>query len=764
MKKSLLIFFLLITTYLFGQQALNLIPKPVSLEKGTGTFIIDQSTVLLYNSADQELQSAAVFLKAHIKRVSGIDLKAGANGSRKIELVIAPLETIGREGYLLDIKPVSITMKANTKAGIIYGIQTLLQTLPAIRTNAPLQVPCMKITDYPRFQWRGMHLDVSRHFFGPELVKEYIDLLASYKMNRFHWHLVDDQGWRIEIKKYPDFTKTGAWRVDQNNLVWGVRPQAKPGEAATYGGYYTQEQVKDIISYAAERNVMVVPEIEMPGHVASAIASYSWLSCAQQPQLSLTGGNYNGISSNYCAGNDSVFHFLEDVLREVTNLFPSPYIHIGGDEVDKTPWKNCARCQARIKKEGLKNEEELQSYFIKRIGKFINSQHKKMIGWDEILEGGLAEDATVMSWRGEAGGIKAAKMKHDVIMTPDYPLYFDHYQAGPEGEPLAFGGMNSLKNVYNYEPVSKELTEAESKFVLGAQANLWTEFITKPEGIEYMVLPRMPALAEAVWTPKEGRSLSSFMSRIPHHYKRYEQLGLRYSAGNFAVAINPVIKDGKLFVELSNEIPGSTIVYTSDGNEPVVGSAAYTQPLLIEASMVLKASTVTDQQVRNVQASKQSFVIHKGVGKSITYVHQPSKFYPANGPNSLLDGIKGTAAPGKYWHGFSGDDLIATVDLGATVSLHRISLGCLQSYRSWIFLPQWVRFEVSVDGEHFTEIKTVNTPFDIHDNYLQYDFKVSLGNTSARFIRVTAKNNNCPPDHPGAGAPGWIFADELMID
>lgn len=764
MKKSLVIFFLLTTTYLFGQQEINLVPLPVSVKKLAGTFTIDPSTVLMYQEGNKELVLAAGFLKSQVKRISGIELKEKAGGNKRIELVIASIETIGEEGYLLDVTPASISIKANTRAGIIYGMQTLLQTLPVIRTNAPLQVPCMKITDYPRFQWRGMHLDVSRHFFGPGFVKEYIDLLASYKMNRFHWHMVDDQGWRIEIKKYPNLTKTGAWRVDQNKLVWGVRPQAKPGEAATYGGFYTQEQVKDIIRYAAERNVMVVPEIEMPGHVASAIASYSWLSCLQQPQLSLTGGNYTGISSNYCAGNDSVFHFLEDVLREVTDLFPSPYIHIGGDEVDKAPWKKCARCQARMKKEGLKNEEELQSYFIRRIGKFVSSRHKKMIGWDEVLEGGLAPDATVMSWRGEAGGVAAAKMKHDVIMTPDYPLYFDHYQAGPEGEPSAFGGMNSLRHVYNYEPVSKELTEQESRYILGAQANLWTEFITKPEGVEYMVLPRMAALAEVVWSPRQGRNLQSFMNRIKEHYTRYEQKGLRYNAGNFAVAINPVIKDGHLFVELSNEIPGSSIVYTTDGNEPGVGSPIYTQPLLMEASATLKASTVTNQQVRNIQASKQNFIIHKGVGKNVSYVHQPAKSYPANGPNSLVDGIKGTATVGKYWHGFSADDLIATVDLGKPANLHQISLGCLQAYRSWIFLPQWVKFEVSADGKQFTEVKTVQTPFDINENYLQYDFKVSLNSVSARYVRVTAKNNTCPPGHPGAGTPAWIFADEIVIE
>jgi hexosaminidase len=306
---------------------------------------------------------------------------------------------------LLNVTPKSITISANTHRGLIYGIQSLLQTLPAIRTNAALQVPCLEIVDYPRFAYRGMHLDVSRHFFGPEFVKTYIDLIASYKMNTFHWHLVDDQGWRIEIKKYPKLTSVGAWRVDQNDIAWGSRPQAKPGEAATYGGYYTQEQIKDIIRYAEERNISIIPEIEMPGHVASAIASYPYLSCTQKPQLPLTGGNYSGMASGYCAGNDSVFTFLENVLAEVIQLFPSKYIHIGGDELDKEPWKVCPRCQARIKKEGLKNVDELQSYFIKRIEKFVNSKNRKIIGWDEILEGGLAPDATVMSWRGETGGI-----------------------------------------------------------------------------------------------------------------------------------------------------------------------------------------------------------------------------------------------------------------------------------------------------------------------------------------------------------------------
>ncbi|MGN6163975.1 MAG: beta-N-acetylhexosaminidase, partial [Flavisolibacter sp.] len=499
--------FVLLTAFLplllCAQQA-NIIPQPVSLQLNEGSFLIDNNAALKFNAANKDLEAAADFFVSYVKKVSGRSLPLNVRKSKTIEFKLVKTNDIGEEGYLLTVSPASVVITANTKEGIIYGMQTLFQTLPAVRTNAPLQISAMQVKDYPRFKWRGMHLDVCRHFFSPDLVKEYIDLMAAYKMNTFHWHLTDDQGWRIEIKKYPKLTQVGAWRVDETNKVWGQRPQAKEGEAATYGGYYTQEQIKDIIRYAAQRNITIVPEIEMPGHSAAAIASYPYLSCTQQPQLPMTGGNYTNISSNYCAGNDSVFLFLQNVLTEVINLFPSTYIHVGGDEVDKTSWKNCPKCQARIKAERLKNEEELQSYFIKRIEKFLISKHRKMIGWDEILEGGLAPEATVMSWRGEAGGIAAAKMNHDVVMTPGNPVYFDHYQGDPATEPLAIGGFNTLKKVYDYEPVPKELNEQEAKYVLGAQANLWTEYITTAEHVEYMVLPRMLALAEVVWSPKQA--------------------------------------------------------------------------------------------------------------------------------------------------------------------------------------------------------------------------------------------------------------------
>lgn len=746
------------------EQRVNIIPQPVSLQVKSGNFIIDANTSIQFYSFQKELKSAADFLATAVRNISGNRLQQNSVKQKSIQLKIEKTASIGDDGYQLDVAPTSVTIKANTKAGILYGIQTLLQTLPVIRTNAKPEIPCMSITDYPRFKYRGMHLDVSRHFFGPDIIKEYIDLMASYKMNVFHWHLVDDQGWRIEIKKYPELTKTGAWRVDQTDKVWGSRPQAKEGEQPTYGGYYTQEQIKEIVRYARDRNVTIIPEIEMPGHVASAIASYPELSCTQKPQLPLTGGNYTNMSSNYCAGNDSVFSFLENVLSEVITLFPSTYIHNGGDEVDKSPWKKCSRCQARIKTEHLKNEEELQSYFIRRIEKFIVSKKRKMIGWDEILEGGLAPEATVMSWRGEAGGIEAAKMKHGVVMTPGKPVYFDHYQAGPEGEPLAIGGMNTLKNVYDYEPIPKELNADEAKYILGAQANLWTEYITTAEHIEYMVLPRMPALAEVVWSPKESKNWENFNERLQQHFKGYGQKGFHYCPGNFAVNIKPSSQDGKLAVTLSTEIINADIYYTTDGTEPTLSSNKYATPVEINSSVLLKASTVVNSRIMGVQASRQNFVMHKAIGRPVGYTNPVSKYYMADGPNSLTDGVRGTNAVGKYWHGFSGKDVIATIDLGEIKTTQSIELGCLQNYNDWIFLPQSVKFETSADGIAFKEIKIVNNPIDINQKNALYDFKVAFPSQSVRYVRVTAKNNLCPSGHSGAGKPGWIFVDEIVIN
>jgi len=763
--KKITLLLLVVPSFVFAQQ-LSIIPQPVSIRPGTGNFVIDKNTSLKFSQSDKNLKAAVDYFSSYVNHISGISLSQNTKRQKSIEFKIAKKEEIGEEGYLLNVSPSSIIVTANSKAGIVYAMQTLFQTLPAVRTNAALQIPAMQIKDYPRFKWRGMHLDVCRHFFSPDLVKEYIDLMALYKFNTFHWHLTDDQGWRIEIKKYPKLTQIGAWRVDETDKVWGQRPQATPDETPTYGGYYTQEQIKDIVKYAQLRNITIVPEIEMPGHSAAAIASYPYLSCSQQSQLPMTGGNYTNVSSNYCAGNDSVFTFLQNVLTEVIALFPSQYIHVGGDEVDKTSWKNCPKCQARIKKEGLKNEEELQSYFIKRIEKFLISKHRKMIGWDEILEGGLAPEATVMSWRGEQGGIDAAKMNHNVVMTPGNPVYFDHYQGDPATEPLAIGGFNTLKKVYDYEPVPKDLDAQQAKYVLGAQANLWTEFITTAEHVEYMVLPRMLALSEVLWSPKETKDWNSFNERLQNHFRAFDQKGLHYSKGNFKVEIKPVVQDGKLFVDLSTEAYKGEVYYTTDRTAPTPASKKYSEPLRIDSSLTLKAITVVGGKTMSLIAAQQSFVMHKAVGKNVSYTNPVSRYYMADGPNSLTDGVRGTTAVGKYWHGFAGKDLIAIVDLGEVKNISSISLGCLQSYRDWIMMPQWVKFEISDDGQNFTEVKTIQNDVSVEEQTATIkDFVANFPGHKAKFVRVTAKVLDAlPKGHAGEGKPAWIFADEIVVN
>lgn len=747
-------------------QPISIVPIPVSLKQSQGEFIINNQTTIIVSSPSKELQSAATFLQNAIKEIAQFKLFINKPAKQAIILSFVKDSTIGKEGYHLLVSTKAIQIKANTTAGIIYGIQTLLQTLPAIQNNAKLAVPCMEITDYPRFKWRGMHLDVSRHFFGPNVIKQYINLLAAYKFNTFHWHLVDDQGWRIEIKKYPALTNIGAWRVDHTNTVWGSRPQAKTGESPTYGGCYTQNQIKEIIAYAAERNITIVPEIEMPGHVASAIASYPFLSCTQQKQLPLTGGNYTNMSSNYCAGNDSVFHFLENVLTEVIQLFPSKYIHIGGDEVDKTSWKKCPKCQQRIQSEKLKNEEELQSYFIKRMEKFVNSKNRKIIGWDEILEGGLAPGATVMSWRGEAGGIAAAKMKQDVVMTPGNPVYFDHYQGDPATEPMAIGGFNTLKKVYAYEPLPKELNQQEATYVLGAQANLWTEYVTTAMQVEYMVLPRMLALSEVLWSLSASKDWDGFNERLQFHFTRFDQQGLNYSKGNFKVAIKPYIKEGKLFATLSTEAYKGQVYYTTNGDLPSLQSNLYEQPIEINSSIILKASTIVNGEVKSMRPAEQQFVLHKAIGRKVNYTNPISSYYMADGPNSLTDGIKGTTTINQFWHGLFAKDLIAVVDLGEEKNIQSLSLGCLQNYNDWIMMPQWVKFEVSLDGINYVEVKTVSNPIGLNDKTPTIkNFIAAFSATKAKFVKVTAKVlDQLPKGHSGEGKPAWIFADEFIVE
>lgn len=767
MKKIFVLILMMSSFAVFSQKSVSIIPAPVSMVIKQGSFTIDKATSLKF-AAGKDLQTAANFFAQSIKDISGMAIVSNKASDKIIEFRIDKKRIPQSEGYQLSVSDKKITITANSGQGVFYGIQSILQTLPAIRTNAALEVPCMEIEDYPRFRYRGMHLDVSRHFFSAETVKQYIDLIAKYKFNTFHWHLIDDQGWRLEIKKYPNLTSIGAWRVDRNHKDWDHREIMHPGEKPTYGGFYTQDQVREIVKYASDKGVTVIPEIEMPAHVESAIAAYPHLSCIQKPQSVLPGGIYpKDFQTSYCAGNEDVFKFLEDVLTETMSLFPSKYIHIGGDELDKSFWEKCPKCQKRMKDEGLKNVDELQSYFITRMEKFLNKKGRQIIGWDEILEGGLAPGATVMSWRGEAGGIAAAKMNHNVIMTPGNPLYFDTYQAGPDGEPKAFGGFNNLKKIYDYNPVPKELNEDQAKYILGAQANLWTEFVKTREHVEYMVLPRMAALSELVWTPLTKKNFIDFQKRLQSHFVAYGQLGLHYSKGNYSVDIKPITNNGKLKVQLYTEMPNAEIRYTTDGSVPNANSSLYTEPFDVNSSINVQAITIENGEVKSSMPSSQSFAMHRAIGSKITYENPPSNSYMADGPNSLVDGIRGTFAVGKYWHGFYGKDLIATIDLGSIKRFSSISLGCLQHYKDWIFFPTNVKFEKSDDGKKFTTIsnsKNISSPTDPMPNIANYSFVTMDGAHKARYIRVTASVlPGAPKGHPGEGKPVWIFADEIIV-
>jgi len=535
-----LLFIAFLSPLFLAAQLPAIIPQPVSMTKSSGSFTLTPATVLLVNSEDEK--EAAAFFNSYLDSYYHIKLKTDSKASGS-SIRIGTTGSGTKEGYTLTVSPKEISISGNDGAGSFYGMQTLIQLLPT-EAGQSLQIPAVKITDYPRFAYRGMHLDVGRHFFSVDVVKKYIDYLALHKMNRFHWHLTEDQGWRIEIKKYPKLTTVGGFR---NGTIVGHFPGTSNDDQRS-GGFYTQEEVKDIVRYAAARYITIIPEIEMPGHGSAAIAAYPYLSCFPDEPTVIPRGMVSATSKKeqeagrvklvqeswgvfpdvFCAGKDSTFQFLQDVIDEVAPLFPSEYIHIGGDECPKDNWKRCPNCQKRIQELGLENEHELQSYFIGRMEKYINSKGKQIIGWDEILEGGLAPNATVMSWRGEKGGIEAAAMDHDVIMTPTTYVYFDYSQTKND-DSLTIGGFLPLDKVYNYEPYPKELDASKHHFIVGVQANLWTEYIDNPSKIEYMVFPRMDALSEVQWSPADNKDYDEFLKRLDTQVKRYKLWKTSYS-------------------------------------------------------------------------------------------------------------------------------------------------------------------------------------------------------------------------------------------
>jgi len=570
MKKPILLLLIccLLLMKMNTQAQHYLLPEPVSATWSKGYFLINPQTVIV-TVKDKEQENLAASLNTYLKQIIGYSLKQTGTEQDKnsVQLQISKQQdaAIGEEGYHLTVSANGVNITANKTAGLFYGIQTFLQLLPPdLKTQNSTykpQIPFVSITDYPRFAWRGLMLDVSRHFFTVQEVKKMIDEMVRYKYNLLHLHLTDDQGWRIEIKSLPELTKTGAWRVPRTGLWWERQPP-QPGEEPTYGGFYTQQEIKEIIAYAGEKNVQVMPEIDVPGHSLAAIAAFPYLSCTKKNYQVNPGSRFYGIDDNaLCAGNDSTYVFLDKVLTEVAALFPFKYIDIGGDECYKGFWKNCPVCQHCMQENNLKNEEELQSFFIKKVEKILQAKGKKLMGWDEILEGGIAPEATVMSWRGMQGGLAAAKQKHDVVMSPSDYCYFDLYQGDPAVEPPTYG-MLRLKTVYSFEPVPDS---AYASYILGGQGNLWTESVPTFRHAEYMLWPRGLALAEVLWSPKEKLDWNSFVKRTEEHLKLFEKDTINYSKSFYDPLIIPSIDTGgKLQLQFDTEIDGLDIYYTFD--------------------------------------------------------------------------------------------------------------------------------------------------------------------------------------------------------
>ncbi len=744
----------------------QVIPMPQEIVDGQkGAFTLSAHTKIFYPEGNEKMQRNAEFLSEFVKEKCGIDL-ATAPGTKGKGILLQVVENADApEGYQLTVSPEKIVICGGSEAGVFYGIQTLRKSLP-VSKGEKVSLPAVQINDAPRFDYRGGMLDVARHYFNMDSLKRYIDLLALHHINRFHWHISEDQGWRIEIKSRPLLTEKGSIRAE---TVIGHNSGKYDGKP--YGGFYTQEQAKEIVAYAAERYITVIPEIDMPGHMMGALHAY--------PELGCTGGPYEvwrqwGVSEDVlCAGNDATLKFIEDVLGEIVEIFPSEYIHVGGDECPKTRWKECPKCQARIKALGIKGdnkhsaEEYLQSFVIKHAENFLQSKGRRIIGWDEILEGGLAPNATVMSWRGEGGGIEAARQKHDVIMTPNTYLYFDYYQTKDiANEPIAIGGYLPLKHVYSYEPMPKALTPEEQKYIIGVQANLWTEYISTFRQAEYMLLPRMAALSEIQWSSADKKDYDNFLARLPQLTQLYDIKQYNYATHAFDLTARLLPNTEEEVLDVVFNIIGNLpIHYTLDGSEPTESSPLYKDTLKLKENCTLKAAGFFPSGMTRVFSEEIN--IHKASFKPITMLQPINPQYAYEGAGVLLDGLRGgfNYKTGR-WIAFYGNDMEAVIDLKTPTEISRVSVSTLVEKGDWVFDAREFAVFASEDGKEFEEIAceeypamTLENPNQIYHHTLEFD------PISTRYLKVYVKPEHTLPEwHGGRGNRSFVFLDEIVVE
>ncbi len=775
MKNKLLILLFILIGSAVCAQSVQIIPQPKEVKLlRSDPFILTRETPFFFISG--RVMANVIEFNSFLKTTYNIELSWTTemldSNQKVIFLHLTKDSSItNAEGYKIKVCPEYVKITATTRTGMFYGLVSVLQMMKPNDSHS-FSVPACEIKDEPRFAWRGMHLDVCRHFFGKEFIKKYIDLLALHKMNVFHWHLTEDQGWRIEIKKYPKLTQIGAWR---NGSMVGKYSDHNI-DTIRYGGYYTQDDIREIVKYASARHITIVPEIEMPGHALAALASYPEFSCTGGPfEVAKEWGVFDDV---YCAGNESTFKFIEDILSEVCALFPGKYIHIGGDECPKERWKTCPKCQQRIQDEGLKDEHELQSYFIRRIEKFLNGKGKQVIGWDEILEGGLAPNAAVMSWRGEEGGIAAANQQHNVVMSPGTHCYFDHYQGEPDLEPIAIGGYTTLEKVYSYDPVPAELNDSLAHYIMGAQGNVWTEYILDEKHVEYMAFPRMCALAEVLWTPKEKKNQDDFIGRLIQHFNLLNQYKVNYAKSIYQVHMTTLPMENGIIVQFERlkglgeieyhflDLNGNPYPFMLNGQvendrisfDPDLGGNNNTFLMNFHGTVVARTMNFDIYTKQNIYTSKAS-------SKIITFASPPNKHYNTQPGFTLVNGIKGVVPRrNDQWNAWSGEDVTMTIDLLTENEIHQVEIGYLQHLVHWIYLPKEITISVSKNGKKYKTIKTI-TNQTILENPRQLLTVFEKPLKKIRYVRIIAKNPGKIPDgNQGAGEDSWLFFDEILID
>ena len=712
---------------------LFIIPKPKESRLSSSYFDLDDFHIY----ADNNSISVAKLLDSELKKLDyasdSIRLFENPILDHSINLLIDSTISKHSEYYDLVINNNFILIKGSDREGLINGIYSLIQLIPRSSGIDDSKLACVIIKDYPEFKWRGLLLDCCRHFISIDFVKRYIDLLAYHKMNVLHWHLTEDQGWRVEIEKYPKLTDIGAWRKEKDGSI--------------YGGFYTKEQIKEVVNYAHERGVNIVPEIELPGHSVAALAAYPEYSCTGGPfEVETDWGVFKDI---YCAGNDSTFVFLENVFDEIIELFPSKYIHIGGDEAPKYRWQNCSKCKKRIQDENLQDTHELQSYFIQRIENYISSKGKKLIGWDEILEGGLANDATVQSWRGFEGALEAVKTGHDAIVSPTSHAYFDYDLDAID-----------LEKVYNFDPIPTDVPNDKVKYIIGGECNMWSE--RAPQNtIDSKVFPRLLAMSEVLWDYPTIRDYNLFYERVQAHYKRLDFLGVNYGLETQPIDINSEYEDGHFYLTLNKGVKDLKLFYQINQDETVL----YDSTFIISESANIKTWAIKND-VSYGDSLEIELYEHKGLDARIANLNVYSKTYDGGGDNAIVNGLRGGRNfRDGHWQGYFGTDFEATIILDSIQRIDSVISSFYQYNLSWIFMPKQILVYTSVDGDNYYKRAKLSPSISVkQEGQFFEEFVLTFPEVEAKHVKIKALNYGvCPDWHPAAGSKSWLFVDEVRL-